>query len=443
MLSFSSSSEFPSDFVDEQSRSVAWLDGTRINLLVGPNNAGKSRLLRWFIASQEPSSHQRVTKHYIPVLRTAWDPAYEVIHNQASNLNPHDGPFERLVRILYPALHHTPISAGTNLYESVRSAQDSDDTDKQDRLRKFEEFLRAQFFPQRSSLRIVPVKGKKSVAIRLDREQRDAHSLGDGILQLAIILLPAFTAEHGSWVCIEEPENSLHPGFQSLLMRTLATHPALSHVKFVLTTHSNHFLGAALDFREQVSVFHVRRIEERSCVTRVIGPNVNLLDDLGVSCSSVYLAKCSIWVEGPTDRIYLQAYLDALWAKRRAGQPAFSAPRENIDYVFIQYGGALIKHLDFSDGDDEAEGIKAKFVSNRVFLLADKDQGKEAHHEVLTLGQTNRRTSSLRQPKAQRLRTSWAKSCYLDSCATVPSLSYRPRPKMSPTIVCRSVWATT
>ena len=56
--------------------------------------------------------------------------------------------------------------------------------------------------------------------------------------------------------------------------------------------------------------------------------------------------------------------------------------RENIDYTFIEYGGGNIVHFNF-DKQDSEDSINAKYINNRIFLIADNDNTKKgtAKHE--------------------------------------------------------------
>ena len=100
--------------------------------------------------------------------------------------------------------------------------------------------------------------------------------------------------------------------------------------------------------------------------------DVSLLNVLGVRNSSVFLSNCSIWVEGITDRLYLKHYLNLYFKKQGTANPY----RENIDYTFIEYGGSNLVHFNF-DRQDSEDSINAKYINNRIFLIADNDNTKE------------------------------------------------------------------
>ncbi len=68
-----------------------------------------------------------------------------------------------------------------------------------------------------------------------------------------------------------------------------------------------------------------------------------ILDDLGVMSGDLVQANGLIWVEGPSDRIYIRTWMESL--SRSRGQPA---PIERVHYAFVSYGGTLLNHLSLS-----------------------------------------------------------------------------------------------
>ena len=100
--------------------------------------------------------------------------------------------------------------------------------------------------------------------------------------------------------------------------------------------------------------------------------DVSLLNELGVRNSSVFLSNCSIWVEGITDRLYLKHYLELYYKKN----PKEKVYRENIDYTFIEYGGGNVVHFNFDEKIDDSNSINAKYINNKIFLIADNDNTK-------------------------------------------------------------------
>lgn len=85
-------------------------------------------------------------------------------------------------------------------------------------------------------------------------------------------------------------------------------------------------------------------------------------------------ANCTIWVEGITDRLYYDRFLQLLLAER--GYNLI----ENLHYAFVEYGGGNITHWSFLDEED---GMDVERICARLFLITDKDDGKDERHMKL------------------------------------------------------------
>jgi AAA ATPase domain len=330
-------------------------------------------------------------KTFVPVLRSAWP----LVSDGGAREN--DDVFSRTTHELqFNTGAPLPgfLNTGLKLYEQMHGAR-AGNVDERKNFKAFERFIQTTFFDNVGDFEIVARAGaKREVTVSMDRVEHPLHFLGDGVGGLIMLLYPMFIAAKGTYFFIEEPENSLHAGYQRLMFHAILHNPLLKEkeLKVFCTTHSNHLLGLAME-GEDVSVFRVQKEEDRgksytrvSCVT---GPAMNLLDELGVSNTSVYLAKCSIWVEGPTDREHLQGYLRAYYESDAAAN--VTKPIEGLDYAFLEFGGSLLSNYDFhepifangssthedaaSDANAHANAkrIATRLITNRVFLLVDYD----------------------------------------------------------------------
>jgi hypothetical protein len=102
-----------------------------------------------------------------------------------------------------------------------------------------------------------------------------------------------------------------------------------------------------------------------SCIT----PNDNIikhyetLDALGVRASQILQANTVIWVEGPSDRIYLKKWIDIF----SDGQL-----KEGKDYSFLYFGGTNLASFTALDDIDE-NLINILSTSRKAYLIADSD----------------------------------------------------------------------
>jgi len=140
-----------------------------------------------------------------------------------------------------------------------------------------------------------------------------------------------------------------------------------------------------LDY-DNISVFNFRQIDEYTTQENNYDPkfrikktapnDIELLNSLGVNNSSVFLANCTIWVEGITDVLYLRAYIDK-YLKENKEENNY---QEDIHYAFVTYAGSCISNWDFTD-NQESDKIFADAISNNIFLIADNDNNKKTKRD--------------------------------------------------------------
>jgi predicted ATP-dependent endonuclease of OLD family len=199
--------------------------------------------------------------------------------------------------------------------------------------------------------------------------------LGDGVQNLIILLYPIFFHADKSLLCfIEEPEISLHPGMQRLFIDTIMREE-FTNVQFFLTTHSNHFLDMTLD-HSQISIYNFQRQDTGAATTYSVinthNDDIKLLDALGVRNSSLFISNCTIWVEGITDRLYLNKYMDLLQRAEFLDSYETKRLKEDLHFSYIEYGGANLVHYAFDD-QEQWEKIQALKISSKILLVMDDD----------------------------------------------------------------------
>jgi len=166
----------------------------------------------------------------------------------------------------------------------------------------------------------------------------------------------------------EELENSLHPRMQRNIYKYIREKFTDKSI-CIFSTHS----PIAIDFfqsDEDVSIYDVSQVSGNTKCRRInaFDDKVGALDALGVKASSALQSNFVIWVEGPTDRIYLKKWLEFV-----SGGEAI----ENRDYVIMFYGGKLLSHLTVSEDDEITELIRLLKINTKCAVLIDSDRSSE------------------------------------------------------------------
>lgn len=150
--------------------------------------------------------------------------------------------------------------------------------------------------------------------------------------------------------------------------------------EFFIATHSNHILDLA-ESRDDVVIHSIHQMAPKEFEIREKSKHRELLFSLGVHASSVYLSNCTIWIEGITDRIYLQTYMKKYvqCIGNQVLKQKYQSFMENLHYAFVEYQGAGITHWTFEEVTDKeyADGSNSKLKALKTcahpFVIADGD----------------------------------------------------------------------
>lgn len=159
------------------------------------------------------------------------------------------------------------------------------------------------------------------------------QELGTGVSQIVMLLAHLYLNKNRELnVFVDEPESNLHPGSVARLVN-IFEHDLPNHT-FFITTHSSALIDQISD---NWSVHTVSREGEQSstvypCVLPI--HKFELLDDLGIRASQVLQSNIIIWVEGPSDAIYLRKWI----ADISAGEV-----RPSEHFTFLFYGGSNLR----------------------------------------------------------------------------------------------------
>lgn len=253
----------------------------------------------------------------------------------------------------------------------------------------------SHYFFNNERIVIIPIHDGNIPHIKIGNEpQFPISQLGDGLQQIIILTYEAFMQKDQTHAFfIEEPELHMHAGMLRQLMNFYLSETP--HYYF-FTTHSNHLLDMA-DESDQVIIQKFVKEPNQEDSTKFdfkiyrCDRDRDLLASLGVKPSSVYLANCTIWVEGITDRLYITKYMEKYLSDLQDSNPElykqYRRFMPNYHYTFVEYAGSNLVHWSFSDDyvdHLDNKGLSAKAVASEMLLIADGDiQNKADRVEVL------------------------------------------------------------
>ncbi|HDR7161348.1 TPA: AAA family ATPase [Bacillus cereus] len=213
--------------------------------------------------------------------------------------------------------------------------------------------------PAKDKLRFYIKRGDKVISAYLSQ-------LGTGVSQLVMLLSFLYlNKERTLNVFIEEPEGNLHPEAVVQLVKIIKEN--FKNHRFFITTHSSVLIDQVDD---EWAVHRVIRKENQASILYPCSEVVQkyeVLDQLGIKASQLLQSNMVIWVEGPSDRIYINK-----WIKDHT--PEGLEFVEGRHYSFLMYGGANLTSFDILAEDEYIDILK---TSRYAIIVCDSDKKSE------------------------------------------------------------------
>ncbi len=314
---------------------------------------------------------KQIKKLYIPILR-GLRPIQIIDDNKFSN----EDAFLKRTKYDYFKNRNNSLSlySGLTIYEDVMKLLLGTEEQREE-IREFENFLEEYLF--KSKVTLIPKYDEDVLHIKLgNQKQYEVYNLGDGLQTIISILFPVFIRRKVAHIVfIEEPENHLHPAWQTLLLKALKT---FEQHTFFFTTHSSIFIN-----NEDTSVFQIIKKANSSIISHSILENqkVEIINQLGYRPSDLFQTNYILWVEGPSDKLYFNYWISKLESNLK----------EDLHYSVMFYGGETYRAFLMNEGEFELEFIRRLNQNFGIVLDSDRKKSGEKHNplkkEILELFQ--------------------------------------------------------
>jgi hypothetical protein len=168
-----------------------------------------------------------------------------------------------------------------------------------------------------------------------------------------------------SVLLIEEPETHVHPELQRNLVRVIYEE---AKGQTFITTHSPVLLDAGL----ASTICRVEHDGRCSTVARCCTPSdlCRVLDQLDVRASDVLQSNFVVWVEGPTDRMFLKRCFELVDARLAEG----------VGYQIVYYGGWLRSHYTFDELEPDLVNLLR--LCRNATMVCDSDRRQADADEI-------------------------------------------------------------
>lgn len=217
--------------------------------------------------------------------------------------------------------------------------------------------------------------GRHFIKLNDQENSNTLSSLGVGVKQIIALAINIYSSPKNSILLIEEPELNLNARLERALIKELEI--ISEDYQLIITSQSNTFLNEFLQI-EKSKVYLIEkneegfseRIDEKS-EEQTAG--LKSLKSLGAQPSDVLQTNGVIWVEGPSDIIYIQRWIE-LFIENNCDELKLT---KGYHYSFLMYAGSILKDHSFHHPEitKEISGslVNSIKINQNAFLVLDKD----------------------------------------------------------------------
>jgi hypothetical protein len=190
------------------------------------------------------------------------------------------------------------------------------------------------------------------------------------LVLINVLIMPEVEKRNISeyFFAFEELENNLHPSLLKRLFVHLQKEVTQKNCHFFITTHSNVVVDL-FSSDENTQLIHVYKDSTgyHSKTIESYSDKKGLLNDLGNKASDLLQANGIIWLEGPSDWIYLNKWIEIF---------SSGELKEHIHYECAFFGGSVLCHFSGNEPKADNQRIEILNINSNAILVADSDKKK-------------------------------------------------------------------
>lgn len=226
-----------------------------------------------------------------------------------------------------------------------------------------------------SGIRVQQVKSKEGflweIFLQEGKNRYALSKMGSGLKTIILVLINLLVIPHTKdyknqkiIYAFEELENNLHPALQRRVFDYLYNYSIQNEGMIFLTTHSHVAINGYYN-KEHAQIYHVIKKDGISSLHKIDDyfAKSSLLNDLDVKASDLLQSNGIIWVEGPSDRLYIKKWLEIF---------DDGSLQEGRNYQILYYGGRLLFH--YSADEEQAELLNVLITNRNAAIVIDSDK---------------------------------------------------------------------
>ena len=212
-----------------------------------------------------------------------------------------------------------------------------------------------------------------------DNLELTSDDVGTGYTMIYVLIAEIFRNEKRT-IIIDEIESHLHPGLIRELIKILRE--IGKEQQFIIATHSPTVMESA---NEKDHLYHFQKIDNRCTINKFYkgSDSSNSLrtvgNDMGIIPGDALLSNCVIWVEGPSEILWLRAWMKTYLPIHLKEKKKDTNILEGLHYSILMTGGSLISNIYFEEDNkplddiEENFGLKVLRINPNPFVIIDSD----------------------------------------------------------------------